>query len=114
MIAVENGKLQRQSVAGKQQLQAMASYYDHERGVVPRPTIVHDGGQSNLKPGQMADGHRNPTISVDGDGRVWVFVSGHGDKPSPSRLYFCNQAGEVSVLPQAMTGQFARPETYQR
>ena len=28
---------------------------------------------------QMADGHRNPTISVDGDGRVWVFVSGHGD-----------------------------------
>lgn len=67
------------TVTGKQQLQAMVSYYDHERGVVPRPTIVHDWGESELKPSQTADGHRNPTISVDGDGRVWVFVSGHGD-----------------------------------
>jgi len=67
------------TVAGKQQLQAMASYYDHERDVVPRPTIVHDWGKWNLKPGQAADGHRNPTLSVDGDGYVWVFVSGHGD-----------------------------------
>ena len=67
------------TVAGKRQLQAMASYYDHERGVVPRPTIVHDWGEWNLKSGPAADAHRNPTISVDGDGRVWVFVSGHGD-----------------------------------
>jgi len=69
------------TVAGKRQLQAMASYYDHQRGVVPRPTIVHDWGDPafKLKGGQMADAHRNPTISVDGDGHVWVFVSGHGD-----------------------------------
>lgn len=67
------------TVPGKRQLQAMVSYYDHQRGVVPRPVIVHDWGQFDLKPGAMADGHRNPTISVDGDGRVWVFVSGHAD-----------------------------------
>jgi hypothetical protein len=57
----------------------MVSYYDHQRDVVPRPTIVHDWGQWNLKPGQAADAHRNPTLSIDGDGYVWVFVSGHGD-----------------------------------
>ncbi len=67
------------TVPGKQELQAMVSYYDHQRGVVPRPTIVHDWGKYDLKPGGMSDGHRNPTISVDDHGRVWVFVSGHGD-----------------------------------
>jgi hypothetical protein len=60
------------TVAGKLQLQAMASYYDHERDMVPRPTIVHDWGKTS-------DAHKNPTISVDDDGHVWVFVSGHGD-----------------------------------
>ena len=67
------------TVAGKLRLQAMASYYDHQRGVVPRPTVVHDWGEWNLKPGQLTDAHRNPTIALDGDGRVWVSVSGHGD-----------------------------------
>lgn len=67
------------TVAGKRQLQAMASYYDHQRGVVPRPSIVHDWGEWNLNPGQIADGHRNPTVSIDDGGHVWVFVSGHGD-----------------------------------
>ncbi len=55
---------------GTQHLQAMASYYDHQHDVVPRPTIVHDWGSSNA--------HMNPTVALDGDGHVWVFVSGHG------------------------------------
>lgn len=67
------------TVAGRRQLQAMASYYDHARDMVPRPTIVHDWGEWSLKPGQLADAHRNPTLGIDGDGHVWVFVSGHGD-----------------------------------
>jgi hypothetical protein len=67
------------TVAGRRQLQAMVSYYDHQRDVVPRPTIVHDWGAGGLKPAQAADAHRNPTLALDGDGRVWVFVSGHGD-----------------------------------
>jgi hypothetical protein len=65
---------------GKRELQAMASYYDHQRDVVPRPTIVHDWKQWAVKPGQAADAHRNPTLCIDGDGYLWVFVSGHGDK----------------------------------
>jgi hypothetical protein len=67
------------TIPGQRQLQAMVSYYDHQRGVVPRPVIVHDWRQWKRKPGQEADAHRNPTIAVDGDGHVWVFVSGHGD-----------------------------------
>ena len=54
---------------GKRHLLAMASYYDHDRGVVPRPTIVHD------KEG-VDDPHDNPSICLDEHGHVWVFVSG--------------------------------------
>jgi len=56
---------------GKRHLLAMASYYDHRRGVVPRPTIVHDKQGVN-------DPHDNPSIALDEHGHVWVFVSGRG------------------------------------
>jgi hypothetical protein len=46
----------------------MASYYDHERGVVPRPTIVRDGEG-------FADPHANPALCIDAAGHVWVFAS---------------------------------------
>lgn len=54
---------------GEKHLLAMAGYYDHERGVVPRPTIVHDKGG-------VLDPHDNPSIALAEDGHVWVFVSG--------------------------------------
>ena len=38
------------------------------------------------------------------------WADGHGRKPSESRLYFCNQKGDVFRLPQNMTGEFAAPE----
>jgi len=56
---------------GKRHLLAMASYYDHTRGVVPRPTIVHDKGG-------VIDPHDNPSICLDEGGYIWVFVSGRG------------------------------------
>ncbi|MBN2296233.1 MAG: hypothetical protein JXM70_27635, partial [Pirellulales bacterium] len=46
---------------GKRHLLAMASYYDHRRGVVPRPVIVHDKGGVN-------DPHDNPSIALDEHG----------------------------------------------
>lgn len=64
---------------GKRHLLAMASYYDHRRGVVPRPTIVHD------KQG-VDDPHDNPSLALDGQGHLWVFVSGRGQK-RPGFIY---------------------------
>jgi hypothetical protein len=54
---------------GQRHLLAMASYYDHRRHVVPRPTIVHDKQGVN-------DPHDNPSLCLDGDGHLRVFVSG--------------------------------------
>ncbi|TWT77535.1 hypothetical protein Pla123a_21960 [Posidoniimonas polymericola] len=39
-----------------------------------------------------------------------LWADGHGRQPSESRLYFCNQAGDVFRLPVEMEGENARPE----
>ncbi|KPL10360.1 hypothetical protein AMJ85_05895 [candidate division BRC1 bacterium SM23_51] len=51
-------------------LLAMVSYYDHNTGLVPRPTILMDK--------KTDDAHDNPTIMLDEKGYVWVFASAHG------------------------------------
>ncbi|MBE0536313.1 MAG: BNR-4 repeat-containing protein [Phycisphaerae bacterium] len=48
----------------------MVSYYDHATGEVPKPTILLDKNTS--------DAHDNPVISVDSEGRVWIFSTSHG------------------------------------
>ena len=59
------------SLAGQRHLLAMAAYFDHERRLVPRPTIVHDKGG-------VDDPHDNPSLALAEDGHLWVFVSGRG------------------------------------
>lgn len=54
---------------GQRYLLDMVSYYDHKRQVVPRPVVVHD------KRG-VDDPHDNPSLCIDGQGYLWVFVSG--------------------------------------
>ena len=64
---------------GKRYLLDMVSYYDHARGMVPRPTIVHD------KEG-VDDPHDNPSLALDSQGHLWVFVSGRAKK-RPGYIY---------------------------
>jgi hypothetical protein len=64
---------------GKCYLLAMASYYDHERHIVPQPTIVHDKGG-------VDDPHDNPSLCIDEEGYLWVFVSGRG-RVRPGFIY---------------------------
>ena len=52
-------------------LLCMVSYYDHKTNTVPRPVVVHD------KEG-VDDPHDNPSLAIDTDGHIWVFVSGRG------------------------------------
>ena len=47
----------------------MLSYYDHKTGTVPKPVIVY--GKAGVD-----DPHDNASLSIDGDGYIWVFVSG--------------------------------------
>ncbi len=48
----------------------MVSYYDHARNIVPKPVVVHD------KEG-VREPYDNASLSIDGMGFLWVFVSGN-------------------------------------
>lgn len=61
--------------ASHTELVHMVSYYDHRRGVVPRPTLLLNKGTD--------DAHDNPVISVDANGFIWIFSTSHGvSRPS--------------------------------
>ena len=52
-------------------LLCMIGQYDHKKGVVSKPTVVCD------KNG-VDDPHDNPSIMIDDQDYIWVFVSGRG------------------------------------
>lgn len=55
---------------GRNELLHMVSYYDHRTGLFPRPRILLDK--------ETSDAHDNPTLALDGEGRLWVFSNAHG------------------------------------
>ena len=57
--------------AEEKHLLCMVSYYDHKIRLVPKPTVVHD------KLG-IDDPHDDPSIAIDKNGYLWIFVSGRG------------------------------------
>ncbi|WP_339921763.1 BNR-4 repeat-containing protein [uncultured Cyclobacterium sp.] len=54
-------------------LLCMIGTFDHNTGMVSKPVIVYD------KLG-VDDPHDNPSLAMDEEGYVWVFVSGRGSK----------------------------------
>lgn len=66
----------------KRYLLAMVSYYDHDKHLVPRPTIVRD--QRGVD-----DPHDNPSITIDEEGYIWVFVAGRG-RIRPGQIFRSN------------------------
>ena len=61
--------------AGEKYLQCMIGCFDHATGMLQRPRMVMDKGALGVK-----DPHDNPTVQIDRDGHIWVFVSGRGNK----------------------------------
>lgn len=89
---------------GKRHLLAMASYYDHERRVVPRPTIVHDKQKVN-------DPHDDPSICLDPQGYVWVFVSGRA-RQRPGFVYRSTEPYSVDKFEQVGKWEFTYPQPH--
>jgi len=89
---------------GERHLLAMASYYDHERHVVPRPTIVHDKGG-------VDDPHDDPSICLDERGHVWVFVSGRG-RTRPGFKYRSLEPYSVDAFEQVTEEEMTYPQPW--
>jgi hypothetical protein len=87
---------------GQRHLLAMASYYDHKRGVVPRPAIVHDKGG-------VDDPHDNPSLCIDGQGFLWVFVSGRA-RMRPGLIYRSAAPYSIDRFELVMQKEFTYPQ----
>lgn len=88
----------------KRHLLAMVSYYDHKTKQVPKPVVVHD------KQG-VDDPHDNPSIQIDGDGRLWVFVSGRGRK-RPGYVYRSRKPYDIESFERVAEREFTYPQPW--
>ncbi len=70
----------------------MGAYYDHARHVVSRPVIIRD--QRGVD-----DPHDNPSLTIDGDGHVWVFVAGRGRR-RPGQIFRSTEPYSVREFEQ--------------
>ncbi|MHC4995067.1 MAG: BNR-4 repeat-containing protein, partial [Planctomycetota bacterium] len=69
----------------------MVSYFDHNTGTVPRPTILLDK--------KTSDAHDNPVISMDDAGHIWIFSTSHG-RGRPSFIHRPRQPYDVAAFDQ--------------
>jgi len=80
----------------------MVSYYDHETGTVPRPTIVLEKGTS--------DAHHNPTICLDPQGFIWIFMSSHGK--ADGFIYRSRAPYSIDAFDRVEQHEFTYPEPW--
>lgn len=90
--------------ATETRLLAMIGYFDHATGTVPQPTVVHDKLSVN-------DPHDNPSIAMDWEGHLWVFVSGRG-RHRPGYKYRSQLPYDVSAFDQISEEEFTYPQPW--
>lgn len=83
-------------------LLCMISYFDHKTGEVPKPTIVYD------KLG-IEDPHDDPSLAIDKDGYLWVFVSGRGRK-RPGFKYKSDQPFSIKSFSKITEEEMTYPQ----
>ncbi|MCG8311469.1 MAG: BNR repeat-containing protein [Cytophagales bacterium] len=88
--------------ARERHLLCMISYYDHHTGMVPKPTVVCD------KAG-IDDPHDNPSLAIDRDGFIWVFVSGRGRHRSGFK-YKSRQSYDITSFVRVTEEEMTYPQ----
>jgi hypothetical protein len=84
-------------------LMHMVSYYDHQTGQVPRPTILLDK--------KTSDAHDNPVLNIDEKGYIWIFAASHG-RGRPSYICRSKQPYSVEEFELIWTGNFSYPQPW--
>ncbi len=87
-------------------LLCMISYFDHKSGLVPHPTVVFD------KEG-VDDPHDNPSLLIDKQGYLWVFVSGRGRK-RPGYKYRSSKPHDIDSFIQITQEEMTYPQPLYR
>lgn len=88
----------------KKYLLCMAGCYDHKTGMVCKPTVVCDKGCQGV-----SDPHDNPTILLDPEGYVWVYVAGRGNT-RPGHRYRSKKPYDISEFEYINSSIMAYPQ----
>ena len=94
------------SAPDKKYLLCMAGCYDHKTGMLQRPVVVHDKGAAGV-----IDPHDNPTIQIDKDGYLWVFVAGRGNT-RPGIRYRSTRPYDISSFEYVNESIMAYPQVW--
>lgn len=65
------------------------SYFDHQTGMVPKPTVVLDKNTDNA--------HDNPVMNIDKEGYIWLFSTAHGTN-SPSYIHKSKKPYDITAF----------------
>lgn len=92
------------TASDQKHLLIMMSYYDHKKGVVPKPVIVLD------KQG-VDDPHDNASISIDERGFVWVFVSGRNTS-RPGMIFKSRKPHSIDNFEKIRQAEMTYPQPW--
>ncbi|MEM6633251.1 MAG: BNR-4 repeat-containing protein [Bacteroidota bacterium] len=85
-------------------LLCMIGVYDHQTGKVSKPTVVHD------KEG-VDDPHDNPSLMIDSEGYLWVFISGRG-RTRPGYKYRSKAPYNIREFEQMREEEMTYPQPW--
>mgnify|MGYP000232477517 CR=1 FL=1 len=85
-------------------LLCMVGTYDHTTGLVSKPTVAYDKQK-------VDDPHDNPTILIDDEGYIWVFVSGRGTSRKGVKLK-SNKPFSIDSFDILETSEFTYPQIW--
>ena len=85
-------------------LLCMIGYFDHKTNMISKPTVVYDKRGVN-------DPHDNPSLMIDDDGYIWVFVSGRGKK-RPGFKYRSKTALSIDSFEPITTEEMTYPQPW--
>lgn len=88
---------------GKSRLLACIGCFDHKTGMLTRPTLVHD--KSTFDP------HDNPSLSIDPQGYLWMFISGRG-RGRAGWIYRSEQPYNIEKFRLVDTGEYTYPQPW--
>ncbi len=90
--------------ADKRYLLCMIGEYDHKTGMVSKPTVVYDKQGVN-------DPHDNPSILIDDDGYIRIFVSGRG-RLRPGIKLISRKPYDISEFETLSEEEFTYPQPW--
>lgn len=88
----------------KQYLLCMIGEFNHKTGMISQPTVVYD------KQG-IEDPHDNPSILIDNEGFIWVFISGRG-RSRPGFKYKSKEPFDIAEFSQVSEEEMTYPQAW--